>query len=441
MKSRGFTIVELIVTITIMAILLTLGVVNLRSSQANARDAERKTDIESLATNLETFYNSGTNSSTLCPTGFIAVPGSTTYGTSDFCVMKHIAKNDGNGKAVSTAAGLPWGNISQTSAITASASACNGCHLITEAEWMTIAQNVLSVPSNWSGGAVGSGYIYSGHNDGAPNMALAADSNDANGYSGTGNSSPSNQRRTLTLNNGQVVWDMSGNIWQWTTGQTNGTTAQQPGVAGNNYASWIEWPTLTTNGSLPINPLPSGTGLSGASTWNSTKGIGMLISSTTDTGLWGFLRGGTWSGGGNDGILELCLAYGPGSNTHNYIGFRVAFTDPLGKIPVNQKNSRYPSTYVTSSAANTEKLLNEIDTRTITAPGITDSTQTLLAATNNVQTTAGVLPQPTIDQYIYQPLQADGSLCMFESQECRKFNLYYRSEVDNTIYMITSRSQ
>ena len=36
------------------------------------------------------------------------------------------------------------------------------------AEWMTLAANVLSVPSNWSGGSVGSGYIYSGHNDNDP---------------------------------------------------------------------------------------------------------------------------------------------------------------------------------------------------------------------------------------------------------------------------------
>lgn len=53
---RGFTIVEIIVTITIMAILLTLAVVNVSSSEANGRDAERKADMESLTLNLEQFY-------------------------------------------------------------------------------------------------------------------------------------------------------------------------------------------------------------------------------------------------------------------------------------------------------------------------------------------------------------------------------------------------
>ncbi len=64
MKRRGFTIVELMIIIAVMGILLVLGVVNLNGAQASARDAERKTDIETIATQLETFYLSGTDGST-----------------------------------------------------------------------------------------------------------------------------------------------------------------------------------------------------------------------------------------------------------------------------------------------------------------------------------------------------------------------------------------
>lgn len=257
-----------------------------------------------------------------CSTGFIVVPGSTIYGTSDFCVMKYEAKNV-SGVATSQAALTPWVSISQTSAITTAATACTGCHLITEAEWLTIAQNVLSVASNWSGGLVGSGYIYSGHNDNLPNSALVADSSDANGYAGETNTG-GNQRRTLTLTNGNVIWDLAGNAAEWTAGQTNGTTAQQPGVIGNNYASNIEWPNVTTHGSLSPDPFPATTGLTGAGSWSHSNGIGMIVwSSTTDTALHGFIRGGNQNNGMTAGVLALELDAPPSYVAAN-LGFRAS---------------------------------------------------------------------------------------------------------------------
>lgn len=137
---------------------------------------------------------------------------------------------------------MAWVSISQASAISTALAACSGCHLISEAEWLTITQNVLSVSSNWSDGSVGSGFIYSGHNDNAPANALAADTNDANSYSGTGNSSPSNQRRTLTLTNDEVIWDLAGNVYERTAGTS---TTGQPGITGETGYAWKEWPNVT----------------------------------------------------------------------------------------------------------------------------------------------------------------------------------------------------
>jgi prepilin-type N-terminal cleavage/methylation domain-containing protein len=58
-RRSGFTLVELLITITIMVILMTLAVFSLRSVQANARDEERKTDIDAIARGLEQRYTNG----------------------------------------------------------------------------------------------------------------------------------------------------------------------------------------------------------------------------------------------------------------------------------------------------------------------------------------------------------------------------------------------
>lgn len=60
MQSRhGFTIIELIIVITIMGILMTLSVVSMTKNEANARDTERNNDIANIARGLENRYNSG----------------------------------------------------------------------------------------------------------------------------------------------------------------------------------------------------------------------------------------------------------------------------------------------------------------------------------------------------------------------------------------------
>lgn len=77
MRSKnGFTLIELLITITIMAVLLTLTVVSLRSSQAVARDEERKADVTAIAQALENYYNGDITDreieSTFAPTASLA---------------------------------------------------------------------------------------------------------------------------------------------------------------------------------------------------------------------------------------------------------------------------------------------------------------------------------------------------------------------------------
>lgn len=61
MKQRGFTVIELLVVITVMAILLVLAVVNVRSTQIQARDEERHSDITNISTTFESFYTTTHN--------------------------------------------------------------------------------------------------------------------------------------------------------------------------------------------------------------------------------------------------------------------------------------------------------------------------------------------------------------------------------------------
>jgi prepilin-type N-terminal cleavage/methylation domain-containing protein len=57
--SRGFTLVELLITVTIMVVLMTLATVGIRSSLVQARDSERTTEVENIARSLEQRYIKG----------------------------------------------------------------------------------------------------------------------------------------------------------------------------------------------------------------------------------------------------------------------------------------------------------------------------------------------------------------------------------------------
>ncbi len=77
------------------------------------------------------------------------------------------------------------------------------------------------------------------------------------------------------------------------------------------------------------------------------------------------------------------------------------------------------------------------DSKNLKAPGATGYS-IAVARTATAQT-------PALNTFIYQPLALNSSdtyvLCNLPSSECRAFNLYYRSEVDNTIQKITSKKR
>lgn len=252
----------------------------------------------------------GTTLSSSCAglTGYIWVPGSAKFGTlPGFCVMQYEAKNDGSGNAVSTATGAPWVSISQRTAQDKAQAACAGCHLISEAEWMTIAENALFVNANWSGGVVGSGCLFRGNV--GNNDACSYDGGDPE--SGTGR----NTKARFTLSNGSELWDISGNVWEWSNSWVQGR--EEPNDGDDGF-EWNEYTAITEfKGLQYLNPSNRG--------WTSTQGIGRIYSDGTSTNntQYGFLRGGNWYNTTSAGAFALDLSTAP-AYTSTSIGFRVA---------------------------------------------------------------------------------------------------------------------
>ena len=250
----------------------------------------------------------------ICPSNYVRVSGNSLYSTSDFCVAKFEMKavtsnptggsaslaNSGNGNITvfdaslwpdSRPDGTPFVRIQQRQAIQMcdrlnSGTASDGSgpyQLLSNAQWQTLASNITSVASNWSGGSIGNGKLARGHSDNAlldpyvgssqglswsSTAALAASSVDlstvdwpwtsspdpdaelAAGYRGTGNNATQSmdagyeQRRTNALSSGDIVWDVGGNVWEYVRyTQTDGaidsglTTPSGATNSADNYNS------------------------------------------------------------------------------------------------------------------------------------------------------------------------------------------------------------
>lgn len=100
----------------------------------------------------------------------------------------------------------------------------------------------------------------------------------------------------------------------------------------------------------------------------------------------------------------------------------------------------YPGVDQLASEATFLTALRDLDPSVLRAPGQTGSGISLVAATNAIATTAGVLPQPTNTTYVYQPL-LNSTLCATTASKCRSFVLYYKSEATNTVIALKSKNQ
>ena len=279
-----------------------------------------------------------------CPSGYIAIPANGDLGTGEFCVMKYEAK-DVSGVATSQPSGTPWVSIVRGTDGTTANSAWKACKdlnttnpvsgmtfdLITNAQWQAIARNIETAQSapgiyrNWSNGSTsGANALNRGHSDGAPSSALAADTidnPDDDPCIGTGQTDCSNQtvnlavpaevatysqKRTHTLSNGEVIWDIAGNVWEWVQeGYTN------QGI--DNYVSQL----TSANGYNMLRWGPAGDFTAKSSGEYGGLGYGYLSGSGGAV-----LRGGHW---GNfytgAGVFAANLNDAP-TDTNYDVGFR-----------------------------------------------------------------------------------------------------------------------
>lgn len=278
-----------------------------------------------------------------CPTDFILVPFNTSVGTTaDFCVAKYEMKCVGsscptdipgtNSVATSQSSGAPWVDITQLNSITACSNlnAINGVtnkyDLITNREWMTIVRNVENVASNWTSGVAGSGVLARGWTN-TSNTTVAPSTGAGCLYNTAANTCAAagtvDLKRTHTLSNGEVIWDLSGNVWEWVNWQV--PPANKAHIAANPINTdqgWKDFKDLDTKITSTDEMRPS--------TWQSTfltatraEGLGGYYAGINTTGG-AALRGGNWLYGINAGIFTLNLA-NLSSNASSGFGFRCAY--------------------------------------------------------------------------------------------------------------------
>lgn len=118
-NSSGFTLVELLVVVSIIAILSVIGIVIFTGVQKNSRDARRKADIDAIATALESDF--ATNNRTqyqvvtsgLFTSGIPTDPGTYTYSypaaaAATYCVCAQLEKTTDGNFAAACAAGVGY---------------------------------------------------------------------------------------------------------------------------------------------------------------------------------------------------------------------------------------------------------------------------------------------------------------------------------------------
>ena len=205
--------------------------------------------------------------------------------------------------------------ITQPDAISACNSLGTGYKLITRAEWVTTARETENNTYNWNTSIIYSGSMYRGHSDNWPAYSLPIP-NINDGYIGTGNGGTSIERRTLKLYNGEIIWDFSGNAWEWNDDFYN---TNEESSLGQGSTGWYEWTSVNSsyNDFKPYN-----------TSLTSYNGVGKVYANVEDAHPSGtvhsFMSGASWYSNAGSGAFALALGHAP-LGLHYGIGFRCSY--------------------------------------------------------------------------------------------------------------------
>ena len=317
------------------------------------------------------------------PGVYVEIPSLKGYTEKPFYVAKYeMKKDEKTGKAVSTAKGLPWVNITRDEAVAECKKLGKNYDLITNAEWQTIARDIELVNKNWHWHharniripdidtytcnrkewtgkfdrkmkpiirtIVQNGFecamlglpknrqpfgINIGHSDGSsPKLLMAGD--DKNPCFETEETCTdltwNRQKRTFLLSNKEVLWDFSGNAGEWVKDETTSNF-----IGRGTSMEIIKLSSLKTKGSLTLDKTAlEGTGykffgssrtgyIRGYNTPEAQKGywgLGFIVK--TNEGGSAILRGGFYNALHSRAGIFMTYTGVPSNTKSEVYGFR-----------------------------------------------------------------------------------------------------------------------